>query len=362
MNYLFLSTIVIIISFFYECVRNVQNAKRGVKILLIFSLCASLCLFAGLRTQYNDTLSYINEFSSTPNSISKVISGEFKISNVYLFKFFTYFIYHYVSTNPNVFLFLASAVFVVPSVMLIARYSKNFMFSMLLFVFGGGYLFSLAGLKQAMATGIVLMGLPALLDKKYFKYYFFCFLAVGFHAYSFLFFILPILGTEVFNKRTVVFCLGLILVGIGLSYFSNVISAIVEFLGKEIDEKVLVSGSVNILRTVVFSVPLILTLLGRKKVNQSCSESEKFLIKLSVFSSIFMILATFGNPVLFGRIPYYFTIGSVISVPMLIKKVFRGKEATIISFFASICYVAFGCYSLYVAGGFRSDIFGLLWF
>lgn len=320
-----------------------------------------MCLFAGIRTDYNDTPIYILNFKHTPKEFSSLFSGEFAVSKVYLFRIWNYILYHFISQNANVYLFLCSMVFIFPAIYLIEKYSKNFTFSIILFMFGGMYLFSLAGIKQAMATGVVLISLPYLFKKKYVKYYMGCLVAIGFHTYSIFFLILPLLGSEIFNKKTIVFCIAIISIGVLLSYFSGIISVIIEWLGKDINEGTIQSGSVNILRAAVFLVPFILTVLGRKNLEQVTQE-KKWFLKIGILSTSFMVLALFGNPILFGRIPQYFIVGIVVSMPLLIEKGFMEKEQAKILFIAILGYILFGLYALYNDGAFARDIFGLIWF
>jgi hypothetical protein len=175
------------------------------------------------------------------------------------------------------------------------------------------------------------------------------------------FLILPLLGTEVFNKRTVLFCFGILLLGLSLSHFSGIIGSIIEFLGKEVSEETIQSGSVNVVRAVVFMIPLLLSMMGAKKLERA-TVAEKIFIKVGILSSIFMVLSLFGNPILFGRIPQYFIIGIVVSMPLLIKSVFVKSEHVAILLLAAACYIAYGIYGLYVDGVFTKDIFQLIWF
>ncbi len=361
MSYLVLSAIVIAISYSYQRLKSTYNLSKGVRRLFYFTICFALCLFAGLRTEYNDTFAYINEFKTTTNNFSSLFSTEFSLVEVYLFKVWKYVIYNFISKDANVYLFICSLLFVCPAIKLIDKYSKNFTLSIVMFVFGGMYLFSLAGLKQTLATGVILIGLPHLFKKQYFKYYIYCILALGFHAYSMFFMIIPILGNQVFNKRTVLFCLAIIIVGVSLSFFSSVISDLIEILGKDVDEETIETGSVNILRALVYLVPFILTILGRKNLEQT-SEPEKWLVKIGILSTAFMVLALFGNPILFGRIPQYFLIGTVITMPLILENVFEEKYKVAVTFVAIVCYVAYGIYGLHIDGAFTKDIFQLIWF
>ncbi|MBE5744194.1 MAG: EpsG family protein [Clostridiales bacterium] len=360
MSYLILSAIVIAISYYYDRLKQSEKVTKGVNALFYVLICFSLCLFAGLRTRYNDTYAYIEGFSEVTTNFNDIFVGDFSISKVYLFRIWNFLIYNFISKNANVYLFLCSIVFVFPAVRLIQKYSKQFTFSMILFMFAGMYLFSLAGLKQAMATGVILMGLPHLFKKQYVRYYLFCVLSISFHAYSIFFLILPLLGVEIFNKRTVIFCLTIIAIGMLLPYISGAIAAIIEFLGKDVSEETLQTGSVNILRAFVYLVPFVLTILSINNLKTTSIE-EKWLIKIGILSTVFMFLSLFGNPILFGRIPQYFLMGTVISMPLLIERTFVKRELSLILFLAIVCYIIFGVYGLYIDGAFSKDIFGLIW-
>jgi hypothetical protein len=161
--------------------------------------------------------------------------------------------------------------------------------------------------------------------------------------------------------KTVIFCLATIVIGVLLSYFSGAISVIVEWLGKDVEEETIQSGSVNILRVITFVVPFILTVWGRKKLTTATIE-EKWFVKMGILSAAFMVLALFGNPILFGRIPQYFIIGVVVSMPLLIDAAFVKKDRSVVFLMAIMCYVVYGAYGLYIDGGFTKDIFGLIWF
>lgn len=361
MSYLILSAIVILISFFYEQVKKEYKISKGMKFFFYLVICFTLCLFAGLRTEYNDTITYIWGFERTPKKFSSLFSGEFTISKVYLFQTWNYVVYHFISKNVNVYFFLSAIIFVCPAVHLMDKYTKNFTFSMFLFMFGGMYLFSLAGLKQAMSTGVIMMGLPALFRKEYFKYYIYAVLAIGFHTYAIFLLIVPLLGSETFNIKTILFCLATIVLGALLSYFSGTITVIIKWLGKDVEAETLQTGSVNALRAVTFAVPFVLTALGRKNLAKATIE-EKWFVKIGILSAVFMALALFGNPVLFGRIPQYFIVGVVVAMPLLVDGAFAKKDRHIVYFIAVMCYLVYGLYGLYVDGAFTEDIFKLIWF
>ena len=124
MNFLVLSVIVILISSLYERLKRTKEVSKGTRWFFYTTICFLLCLFAGLRTRYNDTDAYIIEFLSTSKTVPKIVLDETVFSKVYLFRIWNYIIYNFISQNENVYLFLCAIVFVCPAIYLIEKYSK----------------------------------------------------------------------------------------------------------------------------------------------------------------------------------------------------------------------------------------------
>lgn len=359
MSYVVLSILVVLLSGIYEKIKNLNEKSKGLQYILLATICLCLCVFAGLRTEYNDTSIYIRNFKRTPTNFSLLFETDFAISNVYGFHIFQYFIYNYVSTNPHVFLFLCAVIFVVPCVLMINKYSKAFTFSMFLFMTAGAYLFSLAGIKQALATGVMVLGFNSLINKKTISYYLYCLLAISFHTYAIFFLIIPIFGSNLWDKKLIVFGCLILIVGIGLSQFSKIMASVIEFLGKDVEEEIIEKGSVNAFRALVYLVPFVLSIIASQSVDQDGDRAQTIWAKVGIVSTWFMVLALFGNPVLFGRIPQYFLMGIVISLPNLIEKAFKGDVRLLIVMLAVVGYTAFAIYGLYVDKAFSEDIFKL---
>lgn len=337
------------------------NGMKGFKTFLIILVCFLLCYFAGSRTKFNDTESYIADFLKTPTTINDIFIDEFSIGNVYLFQLWKFVIFNYISQNVHIYFFLSSLIFVVPCVFLIFRYSKSPVFSIFLFVWCGMYIFSLAGLKQSLAIGVLALALVALYKRKFILYFLLNLIAIGFHAYSIVFLILPFLGLEVFNKRTVLFIILFLIFTLTLSNNVEFVTFVTKLIGKDVSEETALDGSVNIFRALVFIIPLILMVIGRKKLS-SLSNHNKIFVKTTLLCGLFMFLALFGNPILFGRIPQYFMIGFVITMPLLIRIAFGKSYYKSVVFVATICFALYGLYSCINNKVFISNRFGLeLW-
>ena len=361
MNYVALTVIVVILSASHEKYR--YNALKQEKVFLLILICLVLCGFAGLRSSYNDTKTYIAIFQNTPDSIYSIFHDEFMVGNAYLYKLFNWFLYHFISTDYHVYFFIASAMFVVPSVFAINKYSETFTYSMFLFMTSGLYLFSLAAIRQSIAIGILVMAVDAFIEERYKRFICLVLIATSFHFYAVIvILIMFIKKDQVFGLRMTAVCLVILLIGLGMTQFSGYFSSIATIMGKEISATEISTGSVSVFRAAVYIAPVLLVLISKKAINQDTDKKNNVFVTLSVLSGAFMVLALFGNPILIGRLPYYFLIGMVISLPNVIKHGFNRQSANALSFLAIICYCIYEIHELKLDEAFSRDIFNLIWF
>ena len=82
MSYVVLSILVVLLSGIYEKIKNLNEKSKGLQYILLATICLCLCVFAGLRTAYNDTSIYIgNGYSNSGHgktgwfSIDKVLTS-----------------------------------------------------------------------------------------------------------------------------------------------------------------------------------------------------------------------------------------------------------------------------------------------
>lgn len=359
MNYLALVLIVFIASYTYEYVSKNQNISVGVDRLLFACVVIPLIVFAGLRTSYNDTYAYINGFNSMNlYQLETLFQSEFSISNVYGFTLLTYVVKIF-TDNVKIYLAICSALYIVPSFLFIRKYSTNLCVSTLLFMSVGLYTFSLGGVKQSISMGMLIIGFDYLIRHKYVVYYLFCLLAISFHTYAVIALALPLLGTKLWNKRTVYTMITIVMGGIGMSYITPIIVTVIDLLGKVISEETLSSGSVNITRVFVYLVPFALIVLNQKNIQRNSEDEMQLVMKLSILATLLMVVAYFGNPILFGRMPYYFLVGTVVVLPLLVEYTFSKKNIPYVNGIMCGLFFVYCIYQMYGNVGISVDLFQL---
>ena len=116
----------------------------GIVVLLI----AYLSLFAGLRTGYNDTYTYMSGYKAMAAFPDILTEFSWRLGDNPGFILLNSLM-KAAGFSAQSFVLFYSSLFVASAVTFLKRYSSNFTLSIFLFVCAHGYLFSLAAMKHA---------------------------------------------------------------------------------------------------------------------------------------------------------------------------------------------------------------------
>lgn len=126
---------------------------------------------------------------------------------------------HHFTNDVQVFLFITALVVVIPIVYLIYKYSKNVMFSILIYTSWYLYYFSFSGLRQAIAIGLCAIATNFLFKRKLVPFVAIVYAASLFHTSALLFIIAyPLYVYRISNNRLLIFSLLAVCV---LVFFQN---------------------------------------------------------------------------------------------------------------------------------------------
>lgn len=277
--------------------------------LCYFAIILGLILFAGLRTKYNDTVPYMGLFQAveTDNEFS------YYLDSYGGFNFYQALIKKYISTNSQSLIFISAVITNLLYVPFMLRYSKNFCESIFLFCIND-FIFSMAGIKQAIAMGIALYAISGYLNKKYFKAILLLLLAMWFHPYVICLIAIPFLKKDVWSLSTVLVIIICFIAFMNMETVFNLLSII----GKDYSDERFDEYTINSMRVLVESVPVIISLIYSKKINKSDNVLLKLGVNMRIISFAFIFLALFVNPIYLGRMSTYFSILSSVVIPEML--------------------------------------------
>lgn len=311
----------------------------------------AMAVFAGLRTQYNDTGTYLETYNLLTNSNFDFSSIEWKFGSNFGFNVITILLKSLGFTD-NGYLMAFSVVTYFIYIWFIRKYSTDFLMSVFLF-FCFVYTFPFAAIKQSIAVAFCLVAVDKAINKKWFWFVFWIFIAETFHAYSFLYLIVPLLFFVPWqNNKTFMWIVIFFFIGILLRPMLGTVLSITDALGEGYTVESFNQTGVNPFRTVVCLVPLALSFVLRKQINDPYNEvnrAEGLCMNLAFLNGEMMFVALFGTANYFARLANYFYIFPVIAVPRMLNLV-KPKWRFLLEVAAIGCYIYFMWYSQIYSG------------
>ena len=316
--------------------KTVTAQKKSLLACIAFvALALTLILYAGLRSDVNDTLVYASGFEKMSPSISGL---DWSLGNNPLFLVYEAILKRFVTTSPKVF-FLITACFIELSYLLfIKKHSVNFGLSIYLLISFTLYAFTMAALKQSMAIAIAIWSVPLILKKKYIRALLLIGIATLFHAFSFLFLVAFIMWKSIWDKRAVLIIGGTIIIGIFFSRFVGQALDFTNYIGGNVYTNEDFSTGTSFFRIIVYLIPSIMSFAYRRKLREVNSPFLNISVNLSLIAACFMVLAGIGGANLTGRLAGYFDIFICFLIPAILKYGIAEKQtrdiATIVVFVA----------------------------
>lgn len=307
-------------------------------------VCITLILFAGLRTGYNDTGLYRQIYKTTPVDIELTKDIEWLKFGENPGYVFVNRLFKRMDISVELYIMLFSAFTIGANLWFFRKYSCNFFLSVLLFVTFAGYIFNLAAIKQCTAMALCLIATDRAIQKKYGQFLLFVFLACLFHAYSFMYLVIPFLAFRPWGKNTIILLVVFAFLGLSLQSMLGTLLNVTDMLGEGYDASSFTGEGINPIRLLVTSVPIFLSLLTVEQITQREDRAQDIILNATMLNGEIMFIGLFGTANYFGRLANYFIPFQAVALPRLFSHFdSEGKQA--ISIAASVCYLLFYIYS-----------------
>lgn len=335
--------IVFTFSFFsrYFAVPNFISSfetNRPNLILYIGSL-LSLTLVSGLRSNIGDTYFYKHAYEVNNFSLDQL--GEQKNVGFWLFQK----LLKGISTDPQILIFTAAVITNTLILFIFYRYSKMFEISLYVYITGGLYLVSMNGIRQVMTAAIIFTATKFLIKGNWLRYILVVLFASTVHESALI--LIPIyfiVRQKAWTKTTFILLLFSILIVLVFDKFSSILFATIEDTqyGHYANFN---EGGANIIRVVVYAVPLFIAYFGREKLRGIFPESD-YIVNMALVGLLFMIIST--QNWIFARFSIYFNLYQLILISWIIK-VFREKDQRLIYYAILVFYFLFYYYESVVS-------------
>ena len=303
--------------------RDKNFAAAGSKkkdVFFTFLLTVILAFFCGLRTWGNDTGTYRDIYVYLTTDLSGFFASEMPaFADGIGLAFINSLLKTLNFTFQDILVFYAFAT-IIPYVYFVRKYSSSMVFGVFLMFTTGFYTFTLAAIKQCMATAFCVLAVDTALEKKWGRYILFMALASLFHPYSLVYLLVPIMTFKPWTKRTFIYMAIFIGIGFLLEELLGVVLDITDMMGADYREDEFIGEGVNIFRVMVAFVPLLIATVGGKKTFATSTRTDNLMFNLAMLNALIMFVGLFGTANYFARLANYFLPGQIITLPFLLKR------------------------------------------
>lgn len=315
----------------------------------LVGICIVLIILAAIRGKSvgADTGSYMAQYRKLEYLDFEYLSIQFKAYWVY---YYTSKVFSLLHMPCQVWFGFVETVYVIPMYMLIKRYSQDYLLSILVFITCGLFMFSLAGLKQTLGMGLMMLSFISFIDRKYVRAVVLALLGYFSHPSVAIFFI----GFALYYFRdskyfNVIITAGLIVTfGVGEWLFTTLVT----LNGDDHFVGYLYHDYTYTATTLIFYFSIVgLSLAGIKGYYAEDSIQMKLALGLSLLACGLQSLSSW-SPNAF-RLAYLFTPFFMILLPNSILSIKDGSDRRWV-YLAAVFMLSF--YFLYTARDSRFDI------
>lgn len=317
---------------------GIQRQERMMTAILILIM----GFFCGLRTWGNDTVTYMQIYDLMPPLENLFDTDKYNFAGGTGFGLVTCLLKTWGFSKQDYLMFYAFAT-VSLYVWFVRKYSPSMVFGVFLMFTTGFYSFTMAAVKQCMATALCLVAIDAAVNRKWIRYLLMVFLASMFHPYALVYLLLPLLIFKPWSVRTVIYVVVFVAVGFGLERLLGTVLDVTDMMGASYDAEEFTGEGVNIFRVLVCFAPMVLAAVYGGNLFADSNRVEDMMFNIAMMNALIMFVGMFGTANYFARLANYFLPGQIVTIPWILRK-FRKKDSNWISILCVVGYFGFFYY------------------
>lgn len=269
-------------------------------------------------------------------------------------------------------LFFTESLVVIPIYLSAIKMKDSLSITFVLFIFCTTlYNLSFNSVRQSIAISFACLSIPYLLEKKYFKHYSLCLIAIGFHYTAIIFLIISLLfflsekyPISKYQASYLIFFIIFIILTTQLPAVFNLLSKRFPFLMRYSSYVYNVKGYKTNVGYSALVVKLFIAISIMMSYHYAKSNNQKKMLDFFLLCALFDIVLNFTGmfTTYLARIAWYTFIVSFISIPYCYK--IRGGRIKLLDFFTIVLFVAYWLYIYVIVGSsqtcpYKSTILGI---
>lgn len=336
---------------------NVQGKiEYRYKFFWAFLIFLPIIVMTGMRGNFGDTVVYRQNFVDMPQSFSALPNYLSSLTKDKGFYFLSAILRIAIGNRDVLYFMILAFIQGICLLLVYRKYSCNYTVSVFLFLASSDYVsWMYNGIRQFMAVAITFACIGLILEDKRLKLIILILIASTMHQSALLLipFVFVVRG-EAWNKKTILFIIVVLLAVAFIGRFTNILDmALAETQYKNVvsDWKEFQDDGTNILRVLVYSIPTILSYVGRKIIWEEDNALINLCVNMSIISTGLYVVSMFTSGIFIGRLPIYFSLYNYILLPWEIEHLFTEKSQKIVYLGLIGFYLLFYYYQMHLAWG-----------
>ena len=303
-------------------------------------------IWAAGRKNFGDTQMYMKIFHELPIGFGQIPAYLAEHEKDKGFSVFEIIIKTVFGDYTFVLFLIIATIQIVCIVKIYRKYSSNYWMSMFLFVASTDYLSWMQnGMRQFLAVTLIFAAFSFVIDKKYVPAICIILLASTIHGSALIMLpIIFIIQGEALNKRTVLVVMAMLVVVLMIDQFTPIMNNLLsdtQYSDMMTDEIWMSDDGTSILRVLVYSMPALMAIVGKKYVKFYSDSVINISVNCSLITMGIYLISSVSSGIYIGRLPIYTSLMGYIALPWMIDHMFTEDSAKIVKACMYIGYFGF---------------------
>ena len=319
-----------------------------------WAIAIPIIIWAGTRGYVADTTLYRIGFQNAAGSIAAIPGYLMSQPQDPGYGVFQIVIKSIIGNNDTMYFIIIAALCALCVLLTYQKYSCSLALSAFLFVASCDcYQWLFNGMRQFIPAAVLFAAMGLLLRKRYAGFIILTLIGATFHLSALL--LIPaayLVQGKAWNKRTLLFFAAIAAAILFLNEFTDFLKNLLS--NTQYDDVVsqfAEDDGTNLLRVLVYAVPVVLSLIGKRQINRYDSPIINLSVNMSILSLGFYILSMFTSGIYIGRIPIFFSLYNYILLPWEVEALFERDSARLVRALMIFFYMGFCYYQMTISWG-----------
>ena len=287
-----------------------------------------IIFWVAMRSRFADTPAYIRGFQMTDASWTGLINAFQQGGKCLGWDVFQVLFKVLISSDYHIFFLGIAFIQAIPIMNTLRKYSESYFWAVLLFILSVNFTWMMNGIRQFAAVSVLFGCTPLILERKWIKYTLMVLLMSTVHFTAII--MIPIywcVTGKPWHRNILLAIAGVILAAVFTARFTASLGEVLSHTAyANATTQFAEDDGVHPLRVLLYFIPVLLSFIFRKKMEEANDPVINLSINMSVITCGLYIVGMFTSGILIGRLPIYCSMYNYILYPYIFNHCFARQK------------------------------------